>query len=722
MSTRHSYELRSRSLAGASASQQTVDYATLLVPAPSNSALADRLSNLGYDVIRQPAPLSLRYQDREDEDDPRQGGSPIFIPPGTRAAHTFDHIYSLEIPPEFLDIIDNSMKSRYRIVQHHGPTSIREIFQYMSTVQGDDEATSSGPNIFWDLNQVYLGNRRVVNAPLSLHPPIGLYDTEAVESTWNLTRVQEFDIVTQFSHLDPGHQFGLYNRIHDEEEGLKPQAFYSKVINLLTGRPIEKSSLFYNRLLPIASTSNRECRCVKHGLDDDIRCRYVCEIQEGTESHANTSKLVLMDPGHTTTSITVRLPGLLQEGIEENGEEEQGENADEDEDEDEDDEDDNEDDDEDDDDDDNGEEEGADKDEEEGEEASKEYAEASLGESSLSQTNNVEDVSNDSSSFRLDYSGIIPRFKSANIDDVPASGLSEEMSELPNDNHPPPPPISEIGMTPHLPQPESSLKPDTDPISLFFCSMAPLAVYSEFYGLFEDTPPQPSPEPSMSTLSPEKLEEIRQIFSAGGLRLKEVIEDTIAQASLALEGSQWQPAQANYQQDDYSTASASAVVPSTPTSVSLNGLTTTLNNIISQPRAETRNPSTPSLRTLLALLPTQVTTHRGVQTESDASVQAQSQLALDAVLDVSPNNSAEYEPPINSAMSLSGHFQEASVQTDFDYPEAAVQTDDFNFYPAFQTDALDLIDGVDDDEYASNFENFYNALPDSVEREDEGTD
>ncbi|KAG8944203.1 hypothetical protein FRC03_002141 [Tulasnella sp. 419] len=671
---------------------------------------------LGYEVIRHPPPLCLDYQGSEDENDPRQGGSPLFIPLGTRPLHTFSHLYSVEIPSEFLHLVDNSMKSGYQVVRHRGVTTIKQIFDYMTRVQGDEDTESSGSDIFWDVERAYRGNRRVINAPLFLHPPVGLYATEFVEKTYMLTEVEEFDIILQFTHFDARHRFGLYNRIHDEEEGLKPQPFYSKVINTSSGRPIEKSSLFFNRPLPVVSTSNKECRCVKHGLNDDIRFKYVRQVQEGSESGTATSQLVLREPGHTTTSITVRLPGLLQEGLEENGEEEQGE------DDDDDDDDDDEDDDEDEDDDDDGEEEGADNDEEEGEEASKEYAEASLGESSLSQTNNVEDVSNDSTSFRLDYSGIIPRFKSAIIDEVPPSGSSEEMSELPNNNHPPPPPISEIGMIPHLPQPESSLKTDTDPIALFFCSMAPLAEYSEFYGLFDDTPPQPSPEPSMATLSPEKLEELRQIFSAGGLKLKEVIEDTIAQASLALQGSQWQPAQENHQQDGYSTASTLGMVPSTLTSVSLNGLATPLHNLISQPRAEIRNSSTASLRTLLSLLPTQAITHRGVQTESDASVQAQSQLALDSVLDVSPNNSAEYEPPISSAMSSSGHLQEVSVQTDFEYPEAAVQTDDFNFYPAFQTDTLDLIDGVDDDEYASTLENFYNALPDSAESEDERTD
>ncbi|KAG8917348.1 hypothetical protein FRC02_003168 [Tulasnella sp. 418] len=216
------------------------DYEGLLHPSPGNDSVANRLINAGYVVVRSPLPLSLNHQVEESEEDPRQGqvhnnilkhtapcssdasplllfsGAPLFIPQGSSSYPCWSSLYRIEISPELLKLVDDSMKSNYRLKGPGGPKVVKHIFDYMMTVQCGHRRNSSSTSlaIYFDSDRIYRSSRRLVNAPLSMHAAICGHKTSTVLSTWDMSREDEWDIIFQASHPDPSQRFGCYSRLH----------------------------------------------------------------------------------------------------------------------------------------------------------------------------------------------------------------------------------------------------------------------------------------------------------------------------------------------------------------------------------------------------------------------------------------------------------------------------------------------------------------------------
>ncbi|KAG8923612.1 hypothetical protein FRC03_002778 [Tulasnella sp. 419] len=112
-----------------------------------------------------------------------------------------------------------------------------------------------------------------------MHVLVGSYRSRTVFKSWDMRKEEEFDIILQACHPDSAQRFGFYNRAHDEENGLRPQPFFTKVKNITTGRPIEKSSLFHDRPLPTPPQTGRPCRCVIHD-QSALSSAYIEQIQD----------------------------------------------------------------------------------------------------------------------------------------------------------------------------------------------------------------------------------------------------------------------------------------------------------------------------------------------------------------------------------------------------------------------------------------------------------
>ncbi|KAG8911347.1 hypothetical protein FRC02_006664, partial [Tulasnella sp. 418] len=151
--------------------------------------------------------------------------------------------------------------------------------------------------------------------PLSMHAAICAHRTSTVVNSWSMTREDEWDIVLQSCHPDDTQRFGCYNRLHDDEECLKPQPFLTNVLNVSTQRPIQKSSLYFNRPIPALPETNKPCRCVRH--DHKAMCLKYVEKIPGP-SHANHNiVMVRWDPKESPDPVVVQYPGSHEDSQEE---------------------------------------------------------------------------------------------------------------------------------------------------------------------------------------------------------------------------------------------------------------------------------------------------------------------------------------------------------------------------------------------------------------------